>query len=68
MTCFFNPPYNPRFVKKLKNGWVYFIAVEILYLLDRWLISPFFKFPLISCGKKCKKYFSLYGLTIYRKE
>ncbi len=55
-TEFLNPKYNLQFVKKLKLWYLYFPMVQLLYILDKYI--------LIS---KWKKYFTLYGLSIFQK-
>jgi len=66
-TYFMNPPYNPEFVKKLRRWFVYLPAVEFLYQIERWVLTPIFGDIFSEKQSKLKKYLSLYGLSIYRK-
>lgn len=65
---FLNPPYNIYFLKKLKKWIIYFSVVEFLYRLDRWIFNPIFRTIFSNNQNKFKKYLTLYGLAIYRKE
>lgn len=67
-TCFINPPYNAEFIKKLKRWFIYMLAVEFLYQIDRWVLSPILGGIFYARQSQLKKYLSLYGLAIYRKE
>lgn len=65
---FMNPPYNINFLKKLKKWIIYLCAVEFLYRLDKWIFNPIFGGVFSNHQNKLKKYLTLYGLAIYRKE
>jgi|TARA_B100001971_G_C18233674_1_gene565631 uncharacterized protein YbaR (Trm112 family) len=67
-TYFLNPPYNPDFVKKLKRWPIYMVAVEILYRLDKWILTPVFGSLFSNYQNRLKQYFTLYGLAIYKKK
>ena len=64
---FLNPPYNSLFIKQLKHWYLYMIAVEILYAVDRFLLEPVFKRLLPARYKNIKKFFTLYGFAVYKK-
>lgn len=64
---FINPPYNPEFIKKLKRWLFYMAIVEILYQVDKWILSPMLGDIFSIKQSRLKKYLSLYGLAIYRK-
>ncbi|PKN75744.1 MAG: hypothetical protein CVU52_05860 [Deltaproteobacteria bacterium HGW-Deltaproteobacteria-10] len=66
-TFFFNPPYNPDFIKKLKRWFVYLVAVETLYRIDRWFINPLLGSLFSSRQSRLKRFLSLYGFAIYQK-
>ena len=67
-TCFLNPPYNPKFIKKLKKWIFYLFVVEFLYIFDRWIMEPLLGGLLINNRWYLKKYFTLYGLSVYKKK
>lgn len=61
-TFFFNPPYNPDFVKMLGRWYVYLPVVEMLHRIGPRLPENF------ACRQRdMMKYGSLYGVSIFRK-
>ena len=64
---FLNPPYNTNFIRELKRWKIYLFIVEILYRLDVWLLSKIMGNIFSIKKQNYKKYFTLYGLAIYKK-
>lgn len=67
-TYFMNPPYNLGYLKKLKHWFIYFLAVEFLYKIDKWLFNLILGDIFSAKQSWLKKYLSLYGCLIYKKE
>ncbi|MEK6715190.1 MAG: class I SAM-dependent methyltransferase [Candidatus Omnitrophota bacterium] len=67
VTHFMNPPYNYDFIRRLRRGGIYLPVVEALHRIDKCLLSPIVGDMFSAKQSRLKKYFSLYGLSIYRK-
>lgn len=65
---FVNPPYNHHFVKKMRRWLIYMTVVEFLYQIDKWILNPVLGSIFSKRQSPLKKYLSLYGLAIYKKE
>lgn len=66
-TVYLNPPYNYEFVRKLKRWYLYYPAVQTLYFLDKVFETVFRPMPHRKRHDSLKRYFTLYGMTLFRK-
>lgn len=69
-TKFIQPPYSLKFVKKLKRWPFYFLVVELLYIIDKYLNLPFSTLLAgwsESVFRWIRQYSASYFLSVYRK-
>jgi SAM-dependent methyltransferase len=64
---FLNPPYNLRFVRKLKKWILYFAAVEFLYRMDKYILDPLLGNIFSLKERPSRMRSSLYGFAVYQK-
>ncbi|MZH03667.1 MAG: methyltransferase domain-containing protein [Nitrospinae bacterium] len=68
---FFQPPYCWEFVKKLKFGAFYYLAVKFLYFLDRYIFFPLGKKIFGESEKRLvriRRYSASYFFSVFQKK